>query len=86
MEKVCETIETLAAVARENYAARGRGQPTKDKMAHEAYLAGLRDAKAVVEDAMKPAEEPVEDGPVENPNAGNSRPNFTMGDSDGVQA
>lgn len=82
MEKVCETIETLAAVARENYAARGRGQPTKDKMAHEAYLAGLRDAKAVVEDAMKPAEEPVEDGPAK-PMEG---VRVHQGDGDGVQA
>lgn len=61
MEKVIETINQLAEVAKEDYASRGRGQPTKDKMAHDAYLSGLADAKAVVEDAMAVIEESVED-------------------------
>lgn len=71
MEKVIDTINTLAAVAKEEHKAKGRGVPVKDRMAHQAYLDGLADAKAVVEDAMKPEEEPVEDA--------------TPGEGDGVQ-
>lgn len=61
MEKIVETINQLAEVAKEEHKAKGRGAPVKDKMAYDGYLRGLADARAVVMDAMTPDEEPIED-------------------------